>query len=375
MENLDKYSKWKWLSEPTTIDNSYGKGEESVVSWLGRSTIKRAQIFRQFLKRNLEETPLEYQEHFIKALQTRWDSAFLEFILARTIQVLGGKFCIELENSDGKCPDFLVSFGGQQLIIEVVSPSFDSEGDEERKRDEKLIEIMNENMPTGWSVSVIQLPNIGYEDSKKEFRRTFVEMCGNLPEKPQERWHEESIKMKSGLLHLAFFPKILGHNPCVGSRMYPIDYIGRAEDRIKRAIQKKRKQVRNEPLPVLLAIHGSGYGVEFNDFDRALFGYKTIVKNTRNNLQEAVIKPDGIFLESGKEDKSPTFAGILAFKRVDLFRHPDPVIYQHPRFFGELPEEIMLFEQRRLRDSAIDIQPPKRKNVLAELGFTSSDCL
>ena len=37
-----------------------------------------------------------------------------------------------ISNSNGKCPDFLVSFGGHQLIIEVVSPSFDSEGDEER---------------------------------------------------------------------------------------------------------------------------------------------------------------------------------------------------------------------------------------------------
>jgi hypothetical protein len=272
MKTLDKYSKWKWLSEPTTIDNSYSKVGESVVSWLGRSTIKRAQIFRQFLRENLEQIPLEYQDHFKKELQNRWDSAFLEFIVARTIQVLGGKFFIELKNSGGTCPDFLVSFGDHQLIIEVVSPKFDSEGDEERTRDKPLIKFINANMPTSW-----------------------------------------------------------------------------------------------------LAIHGSGYGVEFNDFDRALFGYKTIVENTRNNLQEAVIKPDGIFLESGKEDKSPTFAGILAFKRVDLTRHPDPVIYHHPRFFEELPEELMIFEQRRFRDSAINIQPPKRKNVLAELGFIKSD--
>ena len=368
MENLDEYRKWEWLSEPTKIDNSYSKVGESVVSWLGRSTIKRAQLFRQFLRRNLGEIPSEYQEHFIKALQTRWDSAFLEFILARTIQVLGGKFCIELENSNGKCPDFLVSFGGHQLIIEVVSPSFDSEGDEERKRDELLIEFINANTPTSWRICVIQLPNIGYADSKKEFKRTFLQMCDELPDKPQEEWDYKSKKLESGLLHLVFFPQEQRNS----SRMYSI---GCAENRIKYAAKKKRKQVRGESLPVLLAIHGSGYGVKFDDFDRALFGYKTIIEHTSNNLQKAIVKPDGIFLESGKEDKSPTFAGILAFKRVDLFRHPDPVIYHHPRFFGELPEEIMIFEQRRLRDSSINIQPPKRKNVLAELGFTSSDCL
>ena len=371
MENSDKYSKWKWLSKPTTIDNTYSKAGESVVSWLGRSTTKRAQIFRQFLERNLEEIPSEYQEHFIKALQTRWDSAFLEFILARTIQVLGGKFFIELKNPDGKCPDFLVSFGVHQLIIEVVSPSFDSEGDEERTRDKPLIEFINAKTPTGWSVSVIQLPNIGYEDPKNEFKRTFLQICDELPDNPKEDFVYKSKKLKSGLLHLGFFPQ----EQMNGSRCYSIGSPKDTEDRIKYAAKKKRKQVRSESLPVLLAIHGSGYGVKFDDFDRALFGYKTIVENTKNNLQEAVIKPDGIFLESGKENKSPTFAGILAFKSVDLFRHPDPVIYHHPRFFGELPEEIMFFEQRRLRDSAINIQPPKRKNILAVLGFTSSDCL
>lgn len=368
METSDKYSKCKWLSEPSTIDNSYSKVGESVVSWLGRSTIIRAKIFREFLKRNLKGIPSEYQDHFIKALQTRWDSAFLEFILARTIQVLGGKFCIELENSGGKCPDFLVSFGEHQLIIEVVSPSFDSEGDEERTRDKLLIEFINANTPTGWSVSVIQLPNIGYEDPKKEFKQAFLQMCDELPDRLQEEFVYNSKKLKSGLLHLGFFPQEQRNS----SRMYSI---GCAEDRIKYAAKKKRKQVRSESLPVLLAIHGSGYGVKFDDFDRALFGHKNIVKHASKNLQEAIVKPDGIFLESGKEAKIPTYAGILAFKRVDLIRHPDPVIYHHPRFIGELPEEIMLFEQRRFRDSAINIQPPKHKNVLAELGFISSDCL
>lgn len=51
--------------------------------------------------------------------------------------------------------------------------------------------------------------------------------------------------------------------------MYPF---GDAKDRIQQAVKRKRKQVRAEALPVLLAIHGSGYGVTFDDFARALFG-------------------------------------------------------------------------------------------------------
>jgi len=87
------------------------------------------------------------------------------------------------------------------------------------------------------------------------------------------------------------------------------------------------------------------------------------------------LKPKGLFLESGKEGKCPTYAGVLAFKRIDIMRKSDPVIYHHPRFTGELPMQMMNFEQRRFQHaSQIIIQPAKRQNILENL-YAVSDLL
>jgi len=366
MGNLYTCSQEAWLSEPTVIDNTWANYGEKTVSWLERSTLPRAQAARQFLRENLAQIPPEYRSHFAQALQTRWDSAFLEFVLARTIQVLGGEFSLEQENSSGKCPDFLVSFDEHQLVIEVVSPSFDHEGDDERIKDAPLLEFMNQNAPPGWSIDIIQLPRIGPEDSRKKFKEAFRTACSNLPAVPEEKWYYVNHRIQSGQLHLGFFPDKLGHEPIVCGRMYPF---GDAKDRIQRSVKRKRKQVRAEALPVLLAIHGSGYGVTFEDFDRALFG-EVFTISGGDSVEKIQFKPNGLFLESGKEEKSPTYAGVLAFKRIDIIRKSDPVIYHHPRFTGELPIQLMNFEQRRFQTSnKINIQPAKRQNILAELDF------
>ena len=268
MGNLYTCSQEAWLSEPTIIDNTWANYGETTVSWLERSTLPRAQAARQFLRENLTKIPSEYRSHFIQALRTRWDSAFLEFILARTIQELGGGFSVEQENSSGSCPDFLVNFSGHQLVIEVVSPSFDGEGDGERIKDAPLLEFINKHAPQDWSIDIIQLPKIGFQDSRKPFKQAFKQACDSLPAEPEKRWYYVNKSIQYGKLNLGFFPEKLGHEPIICGRMYPF---GNAKDRIQQAVKRKRKQVRAEDLPVLLAIHGSGYGVTFDDFDRALY--------------------------------------------------------------------------------------------------------
>ena len=161
------------------------------------------------------------------------------------------------------------------------------------------------------------------------------------------------------------FPGKLGHEAIVSSKIYPF---GNAKDRIQKALKKKRKQVRDEYLPVILAIHGSGYGVTFGDFDRALFGEVFTVFEDDGNFKRNQFNPNGLFLESGKEGKKPTYAGALAFKRIDFIRKSDPVIYHHPRFAGKLPMQLMNFEQRKFQKPVtIDIQASKRQNIIAEL--------
>ncbi|KAM3098911.1 hypothetical protein ACKFKG_04530 [Phormidesmis sp. 146-35] len=367
MENLHTCSQEAWLSEPTTIDNTWANYGEKAVGWLERSTHPRAQAARQFLRENLAKIPSEYRSHFIQALRTRWDSAFLEFILARTIQELGGEFALEQENSSGSCPDFLVNFSGHQLVIEVVSPSFDGEGDDERIKDAPLLEFINKYAPRDWSIAIFQLPKIGPQDSKKNFKEAFQQACKSLPADPEKKWYYVNHPVQYGQLHLGFFPEKSGHEAIVCGKTYPF---GDAKDRIQQAVKRKRKQVRAEALPVLLAIHGSGYGVTFYDFDRALFGEGFTIVGGDDSVEKIQFKPNGLFLESGKEGKSPTYAGVLAFKRIDTRRKSDPVIYHHPRFTGELPMQLMNFEQRRFQSpNKINIQHAKCQNILAGLYF------
>jgi hypothetical protein len=366
---MQMYSQKAWLLEPMTVDNTWLNRGEKMVDWLERSTLLRAQAARQFLKKNMAQIPSEYRSHFIQGLRSRWDSAFLEFVLARTIQELGGEFALEQENSNGSCPDFLVNFGDHQVVIEVVSPRFDCIGDGERINDDPLLKIINENAPQDWSIDIIQLPKIGPQDSKKDFKRAFLQARDNLPAEPEKKWHFINQPIRYGQLHLGFFPEKLGHEAIIYSRMYPF---GDAKDIIRQAVKRKRKQVRAEALPVLLAIHGSGYGVTFNDFDCALYGNVYTIAGREDSVEKSQFKPKGLFLESGKEGKCPTYAGVLAFKRIDIMRKSDPVIYHHPRFTGELPMQLMNFEQRRFQHaSQIIIQPAKHLNILEKLYVVS----
>jgi len=355
------YSEEAWLSEPLTIDNTRANYDETLVSWLERSTLPCAQANRQFLRENLAKLPLEYRRYFAKELRTRWDSAFPEFILAKTIQELDGNFSLEQKNSSGRRPDFLVNFNEYQLVIEVVSPKFDCEGDSERIKDAPLLEFINRYSPQGWSIDIIQLPQIGPQDSRKDFKKLFQQACNSLPAEPEKKWYYVNQQIHKDRLHLGFFPEKLGHEAIIGSRMYPFGDVKDRKDRIQQAIKRKRKQVRAETLPVLLAIHGSGYGVTFDDFDRALFGEVFTFIGNSDSVEKTQFRPNGLFLESGKEGGKPTYAGVLAFERIDLTRRSDPVIYHHPRFTGELPMQLKNFEQRRFQHpNKVSIQPAKR---------------
>jgi hypothetical protein len=368
MGNSYGFSEIPWLSEPTRIDNTWAKYDESLLSWLERSTLPRAQSYRQFLRNNLTEIPSIYREYFIRSLQDRWDSAFLEFVIARTVQILGGKFLLEQKNISGKHPDFLVDFGDSQLVIEVVSPSFDREGLEERVNDAPLLEFINENAPHNWSLDIIGLPDIGPEDSKKEFKSAFHQICSSLPVKPEEKWYYANKDTKFGELALRFFPKKLGYEPIISGKMYPFGNAKDVKEKIVKSVKKKRKQVRSESLPVLLAVHGSGYGVTFNNFDCALFGQAVTEREGINHTRKPRFEKSGIFLRSGTKEKSPTFAGVLAFKRIDLHRRSDPVFYQHPKFTGKMPTQLEGFEKRIFRNpDEIIIRPAKCPGILSQL--------
>jgi hypothetical protein len=78
-----------WFSEPSRADDSWGRRGESMTSWVERATLHRARATRRFLNENPSALPKEHQAALYRALHDRWQSAFFEPIVARTLQVLG----------------------------------------------------------------------------------------------------------------------------------------------------------------------------------------------------------------------------------------------------------------------------------------------
>ena len=77
-----------WFSEPSRADDSWGRRGESMTSWVERATLHRARATRRFLNENLSALPKEHQAALYRVLHDRWQSAFFELIVARTLQVL-----------------------------------------------------------------------------------------------------------------------------------------------------------------------------------------------------------------------------------------------------------------------------------------------
>jgi|SRR5918994_5434960 hypothetical protein len=85
---------------------------------------------------------------------------------------------------------------------------------------------------------------------------------------------------------------------------------------------------------------------------------------------------DGLFETDGEFNKgsgAPTWAAVLAFVNVDFPGGPEPVLYTHPRFRGDLPESLSSIERKTYdpRTGAIVLQPSQRAGFFKQIGFVS----
>jgi hypothetical protein len=151
----------------------------------------------------------------------------------------------------------------------------------------------------------------------------------------------------------------------------PITSWDNSEARIRYVIKSKRRQVRNTGLPVLLAIHASGISSDFEDFDKALFGYTLGWGNLEHEVEATGFDPNGMFTYNLDKPEPPTFAGVLAFVEVGFQHTTQPVLYLHPRFSGSLPGALMQLEQRSYdsADRTIQIKPAQATGLLQGLNF------
>lgn len=332
-----------WLCEPLQRDETKLRERERFIHFLKRSTRPEARSLRQFLNYNLARLPEQPRDHFVREFQKKkWGSVFFELIVARTLQLLGGSILIEQPLPTGKKPDLSAKFDDGPIVVEATAPEFERELRRILRERHELCEIIESLAPAGFVIDVIRLPELRPKDSKQEFKRKLHEEFRKvLPPQPETQFVR--FCLASGDCELSLRPR--GGKSAIGfgaSAAVTSD----VQTRIHRAVQRKRKQVRDATSPVLLAINAQDTA-HLEDVDIALFG---------RWYSSGRFSPDGTFAK--KREGEPTYAGVLAcfvpFVWVETAEHiriPDPVLYIHPRCTQPLPIAVRQLQTRTLTDS------------------------
>jgi len=360
-----------WYPEPTAVDDTFAVRGESLISWIGRSTVPRARETRRFLNENLAYLPRDFQQYLHHAFkqEQRIPSALFELVVARTLQILGATIEVEPESAAGTRIDFEARFPDGAISVEAKAPVFMGHlGDTMRGRN-PLLDIIQDLVPEGWTALVWDVPDIGLADSKRYFKTTVESMLRDIPP-PAEGAEMLTLtrEIDAGTLTIELYPKRTGGSP-IGVEP-ALSWIGSdGIERIRQAVKVKRRQARNTDLPTLLAV-GVAAGIartDLEDFDRALYGERVGIMGTNRQIVAEEFRTTGIFAR--KSDDPPTFAGMLAFPLVAVSQVDDPVLYHHPRFDDTLPSSLLALEQRSLRRNppAIAVQPAQRNDALAAL--------
>ena len=335
-----------WFPEPNTSDDSPSPRGEQPVDYLARSTCHRARELRRFLNENISMLPEDAQKSTYDALFTRYGSAFFELILGRTLQTLGATLEVEKALESGRRPDFHAHFAESTIIIEAVSPNFDAPFGEEFRIRNPLTNIVESLVPDGWSVMISHLPNIGPNDSKREFKTKVAKIMAALPASAPGAELTVQEELPTGQIRFRFISSRAGCAPIMEE--VSAAHFSNFDQILEQKLRKKRDQVKQqvgESLPALLAVEYA-WDDTLEDFDSALYGRTT--ESFDSSLQTVSrFRQGGLF--AGNTEDEPTFAGILAY-RVGCTSVHGPVLYRHPRFSGRLPKALNKLECRNCVD-------------------------
>jgi hypothetical protein len=244
------------------------------------------------------------------------------------------------------------------------------------KRRSPLLEVIESLAPPGWRIMVDSLPDLGPSDSKRGFKAAVERLLDTEPPEPAAGLKRVETQLPEGELRLGILPqrargvegRVIMSEPAVAAW-------NTSEEKIRKAIKKKRPQGRNVEMPSILAVYAHGISTTFEDFDHALYGREVGVLGTETttgalDVSGSVFHADGVF---NKGEGDPTWAAVLAFVNVYLGGGVDPVLYLHPRFQGDLPETLTSIERRSFDPVAgsVNMVPSGRPGFMKGLSFVS----
>lgn len=330
--------------EPAVTNDEWQSVSERTSEWLEQSTLPIARETRIFVNENLALIPTKHRVALCRQLHTRWRSALFELVVTRMVQLLGAEYQPELPNREGRRPDITASFVEGAAVIEIVAPEFNKEMDKlDAKRDE-LIRFVRGIVPNTWHIYFRRLPSIGHADSKKLFKRTVKDALARLEleDDGQGRQHL-TCALSEVDTEFVLIPNSTDGPP---GMMTPVTTLRDcAVSIIRKTLIDKRRQVRAETSPVILAILAQGIGVNIDDFDQALFGNTVSRHNWAGDLIGSQFSRDGFLSRTGA---STAFDGVLVVKGSLPYSYDGSTLYVRPGG-RSLPRAFEAFEQRVLQ--------------------------
>jgi hypothetical protein len=279
-------------------------------------------------------------------MSERFHQTNLELVVGRTLQELGATDLeYEAKQPNGKRPDFLATFPDGRVFADARHPDWNADLERQHMAYQRLVDVIEREIPPGWSFMVDKLPTVAMSDRLSPFRAAIRQAFSSLPRPEPRRQESVSGSYLGGLFELQL------HSPRVSERQAWLagpssaGYIA-PEQQIEAAIDDKRQQLRGLHYPAILAL-GGALGASEEDYEIALFGRSFARLDRNHRVVERGFHRTGVFAKAGSGG-SPTIAGVLAYTGMDVTTGRDPILFLHPRVVGALPTGLLRLEVRTL---------------------------
>lgn len=355
------------FTEPVVGDPTPARDDESRGEFLRRSTWARAAAMRDFYNLNLAELPTAIGEQLCKDLHSdRTVAKHFELVVGRFPQILGATTLeYELGLPDGHRIDWHATFTDGAISVEATLPTANTMFGDALKAQRLAVDMIVRQVPRGWWVIVHHVPAIGPNESLQPLRKLVATGFAEAPAPRHElQWSFTATygrdRVEVDLIGRSdsSAPGAYGGGPAVAG-------FDNTSTVLHRAIEGKRRQVRNAPRPVLLAMATNGFrSHDVDDFDRAVLG--EVVWNVDTGA--TYLRLNGALgpVPVGRE---PAIAGVLAFAELGMTGGPDPILYVHPRYHGPLPSSVSGLRRRFAGAISVEESPPAADGRLMTLGW------
>ena len=357
----------RYFPEPDTPDDRPGLRDETLATFLKRSTWVRAAEIRAFYNENLAALPAPCGDRLCRRLASAHDSeaATFEMVVGRFLELRGASH-LECEPGSGsRHVDWKAVYPDGVLHVEATVPLYNAHARVTVRRNNRMLGVIERHAPAGWWLLPSRLPALSENESLRPFERLVDGLLEQLP--PSELADPETRITLAGRLPGAGRQELRitalrtrrARGGLGGGAM--VAYWDNSETRVRTAWQdrRKRSQGRSVPAPALLALQGSFGGADLEAFEHGLFG---------RDVDRGRV-PDGVMAS----DNDPPWSGVLAFPRVSPAGADDPVLFVNPRYVGSFPDAVARLEVRRLAERCVAIQAARDTSVMARMRWAWMD--